>query len=287
MSDFVRFIVDLVSLTKPRLASLVVFTAAVGILVAPGTIPLADAIWGVALTTLIVASGTVLNMYIERDVDALMPRTAQRALPTGRLRPATALWFGILLLVIAIPLMVLKVNLLTLGLGLTAWTVYLFAYTPLKRRSVSAVYVGAIPGATPILMGWTAATGSISPVAMALFGILFMWQIPHFIAISMFRREEYAHAGLKVLPVEYGDQVSLWHMIGTSVGLVVATLAPVWFDVGGPLYTATACVLASVALGGAVWGVQVRAGSVWARRYFFGTLIYLPLLLGVLAVDVL
>jgi len=287
MSDSVRFIVDLVSLTKPRLASLVVFTAAVGILVAPGTMPLADAVWGVALTTLIVASGTALNMYIERDVDALMPRTAQRALPTGRLRPAAALWFGILLLIIAIPLMVMKVNLLTLGLGLMAWAVYLFAYTPLKRRSVAAVYMGAIPGATPILMGWTAATGSISPVAMALFGILFMWQIPHFIAISMFRREEYAHAGLKVLPVEYGDQTSLWHMIGTSVGLVVATLAPVWFDVGGPLYVATACILASVAVGGVVWGIRAQAGPVWARRYFFGTLIYLPLLLGVLAVDVL
>jgi protoheme IX farnesyltransferase len=287
MSDSVRFIVDLVSLTKPRLASLVVFTTAMGILVAPGTMAFVDAVWAVALTTLIVASGTALNMYIERDVDALMPRTAQRALPTGRLRPAAALWFGILLLVIAIPLMVLKVNLLTLGLGLMAWTVYLFAYTPLKRRSVSAVYMGAIPGATPILMGWTAATGSISAVAMVLFGILFMWQIPHFIAISMFRREEYARAGLKVLPVEYGDRVSLWHMIGTSMGLVVATLAPVWFDVGGPLYTATACLLASVALGGAVWGIRARAGSVWARRYFFGTLIYLPLLLGVLAVDVL
>lgn len=285
MADPRRFVVDLVSLTKPRLATLVVFTTAVGILVAPGSMPAADAVWAVVLTMLIVASGTTLNMYLERDVDALMTRTASRPLPTGRMRPAVALWFGIALLAVAVPLMVIKVNLLTLGLGLMAWTTYLYAYTPLKRRSVAAVYVGAVPGATPILMGWTAATGSISPIALALFGILFMWQIPHFIAISMFRRDEYARAGLKVLPVEYGDRTSLWHMIGTSLGLVVATLAPVWFHVGGPVYAATAVVLAAVALAGSVWGIRVQAGPIWARRYFFGTLVYLPLLLGVLAVG--
>ena len=287
MSERPHFLVDLVGLTKPRLATLVIFTTAVGILVEPGTLPLGESLWAIALTTLIVASGTTLNMYLERDVDALMARTATRALPTGRLRPAVALWFGIALLVVAIPLMVLKVNLLTLALGLMAWSVYLFAYTPLKRRSVSAVYVGAIPGATPILMGWTAATGTIDLVALALFGILFMWQIPHFIAISMFRRDEYARAGLKVLPVEYGDQTSLWHMIGTSLGLVAATLAPVYFDVGGPLYAVTAATLAAVALVGSVWGIRVKAGPAWARGYFFGTLVYLPLLLGILAVDVL
>lgn len=287
MSARPHFLVDLVGLTKPRLATLVIFTTAVGILVAPGTMPFADALWAVLLTTLIVASGTTLNMYLERDVDALMTRTATRALPTGRLQPWVALWFGIALLVVAIPLMVWKVNLLTLALGLMAWSVYLYAYTPLKRRSVSAVYVGAVPGATPILMGWTAATGTIDLVALALFGILFMWQIPHFIAISMFRREEYARAGLKVLPVEYGDQTSLWHMIGTSLGLIAATLAPVYFNVGGPLYAVTAAVLAAVALAGSVWGIRVQAGPAWARGYFFGTLVYLPLLLGILAVDVL
>ena len=287
MPDRPHFLVDLVGLTKPRLATLVIFTTTVGVLVAPGTPPLADSLWAILLTTLIVASGTTLNMYMERDVDSLMERTATRALPTGRLKPAVALWFGIALLAIAIPLMVWKVNLLTLALGLMAWAVYLFAYTPLKRRSVAAVYIGAIPGATPILMGWTAVTDSIGPVAITLFGILFMWQIPHFIAISMFRREEYAHAGLKVLPVEYGDQTSLWHMIGTSLGLVAATLAPVWFDVGGPLYAVTAAVLAVIALLGSVWGIRVQAGSDWARGYFFGTLVYLPLLLGILAVDVL
>jgi protoheme IX farnesyltransferase len=287
MNDLRGFLVDVVSLTKPRLGTLVIFTTAVGILVAPGTMPLEQAVWAVLLTALIVASGTTLNMYLERDVDALMPRTATRPLPTGRLRPAVALWFGLALLAVAIPLMLVEVNLITLALGLMAWAIYLFAYTPLKRRSVAAVYVGAIPGATPIVMGWTAATGSISPIALALFGILFMWQIPHFIAISMFRREEYAHAGLKVLPVEYGDRTSLWHMIGTSLGLIAATLAPVWFHVGGPLYAATAISLAAVALAGSVWGIRVQAGPVWARRYFFGTLVYLPLLLGVLAVDVL
>lgn len=276
---------DLVELTKPRLATLVLFTTGVGILVAPVQLPVWAALEAMVLTALVVASGTTLNMYLERDVDGLMARTASRPLPTGRMRPRVALVFGVLLLAVSLPLLALRVNLLTAGLGLMAWAVYLFAYTPLKRRSVSAVYVGAVPGATPILMGWTAATGSLDGPALALFAILFLWQIPHFIAISMFRREEYDRAGLKVLPVEYGHRHSLWHMLGTCIGLIVASLLPVVFHVGGALYTITAVGLAAASLTGALYGLKESAGPTWARRYFFGTLVYLPVLLGVLVID--
>ena len=280
-----QFLVDLVELTKPRLATLVLFTTGVGILVAPIDLPLLDAVEAMLLTAMVVASGTTLNMYLERDVDGLMRRTADRPLPTGRLSPRVALVFGVLLLVVSLPLLAWRVNVLTAALGLMAWAVYLFAYTPLKRRSVAAVYVGAIPGATPVLMGWTAATGTLEGPALALFAILFLWQIPHFVAISIFRRDEYAAAGLKVLPVEYGHRHSIWHMFGTCLGLIVASILPILYHVGGPLYTVTALLLAAGSLAGAVWGMRPSSGPRWARGYFFGTLIYLPVLLGVLVVD--
>lgn len=280
-----QFLVDLVELTKPRLATLVLFTTGVGILVAPVDLPLVEAVEAMLLTAMVVASGTTLNMYLERDVDGLMRRTADRPLPTGRMSPRVALVFGVVLLLVSIPLLAWRVNLLTAGLGLMAWVVYLFAYTPLKRRSVAAVYVGAVPGATPVLMGWTAATGALEGPALALFAILFLWQIPHFIAISIFRRDEYDAAGLKVLPVEYGHRHSIWHMFGTCLGLIVASLLPILYHVGGPLYTITALLLAAGSLIGALWGMRPDSGPRWARGYFFGTLIYLPVLLGVLVVD--
>ena len=285
ISSGVELLRDLVELTKPRLATLVLFTTGVGILVAPEALPLLDALEAMFLTALVVASGTTLNQYLERDVDGLMARTASRPLPTGRMQPRVARVFGWVLLAVSLPLLAWRVNLLTAALGLMAWAVYLYAYTPLKRRSVAAVYVGAIPGATPILMGWTAATGRLDAPSLALFAILFLWQIPHFIAISMFRRDEYAAAGLKVLPVEFGHRHSLWHMLGTCAGLIVASLLPVAFHVGGLLYTATALLLAAFSLSYALYGMRDDAGPLWARRYFFGTLIYLPVLLGVLVVD--
>jgi len=284
-SSALQVLQDLVELTKPRLATLVLFTTGVGILVAPVPLPVADALAAMVLTALVVASGTTLNQYMERDVDGLMARTATRPLPTGRLHPQIALVFGIAMFVVSVPLLAWVVNPLTAGLGVMAWAVYLFAYTPLKRRSVAAVYVGALPGATPVLMGWTAATNTLEGPALALFAILFLWQIPHFIAISIFRRDEYHAAGLKILPVEYGHRHSIWHMIGTCMGLVVASLLPIFYRVGGPLYTITAVVLAVGSLAAALYGVRADAGAKWARSYFFGTLIYLPVLLGVLVVD--
>jgi heme o synthase len=276
---------DLVELTKPRLASLVIFTTGAGILLAPGELSRIDTLSTLVLTTLIVASSSVFNQILERDVDPLMTRTADRPLATRRMRVRDAAYFGGGLGALAVPALAWKVNLLTGMLGLGAWLLYVLVYTPMKQRSVIAVYVGAIPGATPVLMGWTAVTGRLDPPALALFAILFLWQIPHFIAISMFRRDEYARAGLKVLPVEYGDRTSLWHMLGTCVGLVVATMLPIYFGIGGVLYALTAILLASTAMVGTLWGIFETASVLWARRYFLVTLVYLPVLLAVLVID--
>lgn len=276
---------DYVELTKPRLASLVIFTTGAGMLLAPGPVSRSLGLLTLGLTTAIVASSSVFNQILERRIDPLMTRTADRPLATGRMAVRPAAIFGGVLGAIALPWMAWKVNLLTAGLGLAAWLIYVLVYTPLKQRSVAAVYVGALPGATPVLMGWTAVTGSLDPPGLVLFAILFLWQIPHFVAISMFRRDEYARAGLKVLPVEYGDRASLWHMLGTCVGLVVATMLPLYFAIGGVLYALAATLLASTAIVGTLWGLFETASAVWARRYFLVTLVYLPVLLGVLVID--
>jgi len=278
-------LVDVISLTKPRLATLVIFTTGAGMLLAPTPVALPQAILAIALTTMIVGAGTSLNMALEVEPDGRMERTRDRALPAGRLRPKVAWILGLISGAIGVPLMAILVNPVTAGLGLMALVLYVAVYTPLKKRSVASVYVGAIPGATPIMMGWTAATGRLDLPAIALFAILFLWQIPHFIAISMYRREEYAAAGFRILPLEYGDRASLWHMLGTSIGLGVATVLPMRFDLGGTWYAITAIALATVALGGTLYGLTPHAGDGWARRYFLTTLIYLPVLLGVLVLD--
>lgn len=276
---------DIIALTKPRLAFLVIFTTGAGIALAPGTMDRGDAAIAIALTTLIVCAGTTLNMVLEVGPDSKMTRTRLRPLPAGRLPERVAWVQGAILTTVSIPLTAIFVNIPTALLGVMALVTYVIVYTPLKRHSVSAVYVGAIPGATPILMGWTAATGRIEAAGLALFAILFLWQIPHFIAISLYRREEYAAAGFRILPLEYGDRASLWHMLGTSIGLAVATALPLYFDLGGRLYGATAILLAAMALLGTLYGLSPRANDLWARRYFLTTLIYLPVLLGVLVFD--
>lgn len=276
---------DYIQLTKPRLALLVIFTTAVGMTLAPGSLSRLQAIEAIAWVTLVVAAGTTLNMAMEVGPDSRMSRTRNRPLPAGRLPVRNAWWFGAILCAISLPLVYFRVNPMTAALGVFALVVYLLIYTPLKSRSVAAVYVGAFPGATPILMGWTAVTGRLETPSVALFLILFLWQIPHFIAISMYRREEYRAAGFRILPLEYGDKASLWHMIGTTVGLVVASALPSYFELAGIWYLATCIGLATFAIIGTLYGIQAAANAVWARRYFLTTLVYLPVLLGVLVLD--
>src|SRR5450432_727742 len=190
----------LLELGKPRLAGLVMVTMLCGALVAPGPRPLGRVLIAMFATALVVAAANALNMYIERDTDALMKRTASRPLPTGRLSPEAALWFARACGVVGLTLLVLWVNLASAALALLALLSYVLAYTPLKRSTSFALHVGAIPGAIPPLIGWASITGSLAPRALPLFLILLVWQLPHFLAIATFRREEYARAGLVVQP---------------------------------------------------------------------------------------
>ncbi|HEX9105425.1 MAG TPA: heme o synthase, partial [Polyangia bacterium] len=208
---------DLVALGKPRITMMVLITTAAGIWLAPSPLPLARAIIALMGVGLIVAAANAFNMYLERDVDALMRRTRNRPLPAGRLTPDIAIGFGIFCAVMSVPLVRYGANPLTALLALSSLVLYVFAYTPLKRRSSWALVVGAVPGAIPPLMGWTASTGHIDAPGLAIFAVLFVWQIPHFIAISIFRADEYARAGLKVVSVERGFDGARARIIAWSV----------------------------------------------------------------------
>jgi len=236
-------------------------------------------------TCLIVGSANTLNMYLERDVDALMTRTRNRPLPAGRMQPEVALGFGLFTAVLSVPMVRTAANPLTAGLSLLSLVLYVCAYTPLKRRSTLALLVGAVPGAIPALLGWTASTGQLDAPGLALFAILFVWQIPHFIAISVFRAEEYGRAGIKVVPLEHGFAGAKWRIVAWSLVQFAASLAPVKAGVGHHFYLGAAFALGAVLL--ALCGLGLRPMTEeqtrrWARWFFLYSIIYLPVLFAAL-----
>jgi len=276
---------DLVTLAKPRITALVITTTAGGLWLAPVRV---DAlIIGLALlgTVLIVAGANALNMYIERDVDRRMDRTRDRPLPAGRLPPRAALWFGVVLSVIAVPILAIGVNAVTALLAVLAHLSYVLAYTPLKQRSHWALLVGAVPGAMPPLLGWTAATGRIGAAGIALFGILFLWQIPHFLAISIFRREDYARAGLKVMPNTVGIRATKHSIVRYLLALVAVTLLLVPLKVEGHVYLWCSGALGAVFFGWGCYGLREASGTRWARSLFAISIVYLVLLFGALVLG--
>jgi protoheme IX farnesyltransferase len=273
----------LVELGKPRITFMVLVTTLSGLWLAPGPHPLPLVLATLLGVTLVVAGANALNMYLERDVDALMTRTRNRPLPSGRLPPEAALGFGIATSAVAVPLLSFAVNPLTGLLAGVSLVIYVLLYTPLKRRSTSALLVGAVPGAMPPLMGWTAATGRLAPAGVALFLVLFVWQLPHFIAISLFRADEYKAAGLKIVPVERGvqgakERIALYSllMMATSLQVVRAGLIPDTIGGHGAFYFAVALALGGGLVTLAFYGLGRDAGPRWARWYFFYTLVYLP-----------
>jgi heme o synthase len=276
---------DLVSLTKPRITLLVLITTAGGMWLAP-TAPS----WPLALAMLlatgaVVGSANALNCWLERDIDRHMRRTARRPLPAGRLDPRLALGFGLVLGVVAVPVLAVAVNPLTGLLGAAALVSYVAIYTPLKQRTPAALLVGAVPGALPPLMGWTAATGRIDAPAVVLFGILFLWQLPHFLAIALFRAEEYTNAGLKVLPAVRGERTARWHLALYAGALVPVSLLLVPLGVAGGAYLVVAGVAGAVFFGASVWGLRRAPGMRWARGVFIISLVYLTALFAALLVD--
>jgi protoheme IX farnesyltransferase len=278
---------DLAALTKPRVVVMVLVTTAVGYDVGLAGPPDYVRLLHTLIGTMLAAGGTLaLNQYVERDVDALMARTRARPLPDGRLAPVEALVFATAITVLGLAYLAVSVNALTAGIvGLTA-ALYLGAYTPLKRVTPLCTLVGAVPGALPPVAGWAAARDDLGSGAWVLFAILFLWQVPHTLAIGRLYRDDYARGGIRILPVVDGSgSATERHALAGSLALLAVSVLPTALGIAGPVYLSGAVLLGAALV---VLGVmQARMPSaVTARRVLFGTLLYLPLVLGLLAVDV-
>jgi protoheme IX farnesyltransferase len=278
--------VDLYELTKPRMNFLVVITTMVGFVMASrdGTdwLRLMHTVCGTALTA---ACAAVLNQVIERRHDAKMPRTADRPVAAGRMSPAAATAYGVALGVAGMLWLWLVVNPLTAALGLLTLAIYLAVYTPLKRISSLNTVIGAIPGAIPPLMGFTAVENGISPQALAVFGILFLWQMPHFLAIAILYRDDYTAGGYKMLPCVDEKLTTTGRMIVLyAAALLPVSLLPTLLGIAGPVYFTAAVLLGLAFLSCGISCAASRTRSD-ARQLFFASIIYLPLLLGFLMFD--
>ncbi len=280
---------DYAELTKPRLNTLVLITTAVGFAMGVGSRPLESVVvLGHTLmgTALCAGAGSVLNQWFERDTDRLMARTARRPLPDRRMNPAAALRFGALLAILGVTQLAwLAERPLAALIAFTTLITYALIYTPMKRVSSTATLIGAVPGALPPLIGWAAATESVDARGLTLFLLMFIWQMPHFLAIAWFYRDEYALAGIPVMPVtDPTGAKTAASLLSWSAVLLPATLLPGVLGMVGPIYWLTALVLGAVQL--YVAGrVALERTQQAARRLFFFTIIYLPVLLGVMVVD--
>src|SRR5580765_3815382 len=270
---------DYLELTKPRLNFLVVATSAAGYyLGSTGAIDIVSMAEAVAGTALVAGGAAALNQLYERDTDALMRRTRTRPLPAGRVTPQDARVFGLALSAAGLVLLAARANWLSAGLALATLFTYLVIYTPMKRRTPLSTIVGAVPGALPALIGWTASHGAIDRSGAALFAIVFCWQLPHFMAIAWLYREDYAKAGFPMLPVidpdgkRAGKQAVYWALL-----MVLASLEPNFSGLAGNVYLAVAAVL-----GAALFWLAVRFAAArneaTARALFYGSITYLPLL---------
>ncbi|MBI5510371.1 MAG: protoheme IX farnesyltransferase [Deltaproteobacteria bacterium] len=276
---------DLLRLSKPRLSLLVVGTAAVGMLVAPGHLDTVSAALVLLCTAMIVGAANAVNSYMERDVDALMARTKDRPLAAGRLPPKAALLLAACSSALALPALWHLTNPRTAGLAALAFAVYVGLYTPLKRRSAWALVVGAVPGAIPPLLGYTAKADVIDLTGLALFILLFAWQLPHFAAVSLYLKDDYARADLKVFARAHSDRGTRAGILAFAGLLLPASLALLATPhrLQGGLYAAVALTLGSGLWVFSAAGVRAEDGVRWARRVFLATIAYLTLLMVGLA----
>lgn len=275
-----------IELTKPRITLLVVLTAMAGFCLASGASVNYAALLNMSFGIALLSSGiAALNQYIERDTDRLMHRTQSRPLPSGKLQPARALVFGLSLSAIAIIYIWVLINPISALLGAATFASYLFVYTPLKTRTTLSVVLGAFPGAMPPLIGWTSVTGEVSTAALILFAILFLWQFPHFLAIAWMYREDYARAGIKMLPVVEPDgRVTGQQIIAYTAMLLPVSLLPVAIKLAGTVYLVGALVLGAVFL---YYGVRAGTGRTsWqARQLLLASVLYLPVLFALMVIN--
>ena len=281
-----RRAVDFFELTKPRIVLMVLITAFVGYYAGSGSVPDYLQLLQMLLGTALAAGGTLtLNQFLERETDAMMDRTCRRPLPDGRLQPNDALWFGWALTALGLAYLALAVNVLSALVAAAITMSYLWAYTPMKRFSPLCVPVGAVPGALPPVIGWVAARGELSVDAWVLFAIMFLWQIPHTLAIACLYREDFAKAGIQFLPVIEPDGESTNRQIIVHCSaLLVVGLLPTLIGLAGAIYFIASFLLGIgfLASGVSLVMAPTRAG---ARRLLFASLIYLPVLLLVMALD--
>jgi heme o synthase len=273
-------------LTKPRIAFMLVLTAAAGFyLGAPEGFEIGLFVNSMAAITLLAFGVATLNQYIEREIDTKMERTAKRPLPTSKVTPTEALIFGTLLCIVAETYLFLAVNPLTAVLGLVVIVGYVFLYTPLKTRTTVSTAIGAIPGAMPPLMGWTASANEITLGAWFLFAMIFFWQFPHFLAIAWMYREQYAKAGIKMLPVvEKDGKITAQQIVIFTVMLLPVSLAPFFLGFSGPIYLVGAIILGIWFL---VMSIRTaRAKSVEkARKLLLVSVLYLPVIFALMVLN--
>jgi heme o synthase len=275
-----------VALTKPDVSFLVLITTAAGYYMgARGPVDWLRLVHTVFATMLIAAGTAALNHYVERESDRHMRRTASRPLPSGALQPVEALWFGVALCVAGALYLYFSAGPLPAILGVATCAGYLLGYTPLKKRTVWATFVGAFPGAIPPMIGWAAAAGSLDRGAWLLFGILFLWQFPHFHAIAWMYREDYARAGILMLPVvdKQGTR-TFRQIILTAVALVGVSLLPAAVGLAGVRYFFGALVVSVGLLQVCLWAATVKT-NVRAKWLMHATVLHIPVLLGLMVYD--
>jgi len=266
-------------LTKPRIAFMLVLTSAAGFYVGAGSnLNLALFAHTMVAITLLAFGVATLNQYLERDIDSLMERTAKRPLPTGRVSSTEALIFGVILCCAAEVYLFFAVNTLTAILGVVVIVGYIFLYTPLKTRTTASTAIGAVPGAMPPSIGWTAASNEITLSAWFLFAFLFFWQFPHFLAIAWMYREQYAKAGIKMIPVvEKDGKITAQQIVIFTVLLVPISLAPFFFGISGLFYLVGAGLLGIWFLIASIQAARAKTVE-QARKLLFVSVLYLPLM---------
>jgi len=275
---------DYVALTKPRVQSLLLFTTVATMYVA-GDPPLSTVLLTCLGGYLSAGGAGAVNHYWDRDLDARMARTANRPVPSGRVSPRAALWFGITLAALSVLELSLAVNPLAAGLSFLGFAGYVFVYTMwLKRTTPQNIVIGGAAGAVPPLVGWAAATGSLPPTALYLFAIVFYWTPPHFWALSLLMKDEYAKVGVPMLPVARGEHETRRQIVLYSLLLVAVTALPF----AGRLFDLP-YLIAAITLGGAFVGfalaLQRRADRRSALRLYLFSLVYLALLFGAMVID--
>lgn len=281
------FWVDLLALTKPRITLMTVIVGIGSMVLSATPISFGKMVFSLLGIALLVSGSSALNMYLERDIDMLMVRTRNRPLPSGRMQPEVALLVGLFLSLLAVPVLWWGSNALTTLLGIFSLITYVLIYTPMKRVSCYALVVGAVPGAMPALMGYTAASGIVDLVGLSLFGILFVWQLPHFIAITIYRVQEYTYAGFPVVAKVFGLMKARLMVVITTLMLVGLSLLAYLGGLGGYVYV-YACLLLGIWFGYVAlkgfWEVDLVP---WSKRVFMVSIGYECLLFAALAVDVM